>query len=84
MDRLTRGSRDLEKKGGGHQGKFIKTKNDLFNMGRGNHYKIPAIISQSLKIIIMIMVKISAWGSSNLQYLDMGGVAGQKCWEALC
>ena len=30
----------------------------------------------------MIMVNISAWGSPNLQYLDMV-VAGQKGWEAL-
>ena len=33
-------------------------------------------------MIIMIMVKISAWGSPNLQYLDMG-VTGQKGWETL-
>ena len=36
----------------------------------------------NLKIIIMIMVKISPWGSLNLQYPFMG-VAGQKGWEAL-
>ena len=30
----------------------------------------------------MIMVKISPWGSPNLQYLDIG-VAGQKGWETL-
>ena len=30
----------------------------------------------------MIMVKMSAWGSPNVHYLDMG-VAGQKGWEAL-
>ena len=30
----------------------------------------------------MIMVKMSRWGSPNLQYLDMG-VAGQKGWETL-
>ena len=28
------------------------------------------------------MVKVSAWGSPDLQYLDMG-VAGQKGWEPL-
>ena len=30
----------------------------------------------------MIMVKISPWGSPNLQYLDMG-VGSQKGWETL-
>ena len=30
----------------------------------------------------MIKVKISTWGSLNLQYLDMG-VAGQKGWGTL-
>ena len=33
-------------------------------------------------MIIMIMLKISAWGSANLQYLDTG-VAGQEGWETL-
>ena len=28
------------------------------------------------------MVKISVWGSPNIQYLDMG-VAGKKGWETL-
>ena len=32
----------------------------------------------NLKIIIMIMVKISAWGSPNLQYLDMGGRGSKR------
>ena len=36
----------------------------------------------NLKINIMIMVKISAWGSLNLQYLYMR-VASQKGLEAL-
>ena len=45
------------------------------NMGRENNNK------PSLKIIIMIMVKISSWGSlMNLQYLDIG-VVGQKGWK---
>ena len=33
-------------------------------------------------MIIMIVVKMSAWGSPNVQYLDKG-VAGQKGWEIL-
>ena len=37
---------------------------------------------QNLKMIIMIVVKMSAWGSPNVQYLDKG-VAGQKGWEIL-
>ena len=49
----------LKQKGRGCRGK-VKTKNNyLFNMGMGNHYKIPAIISPNLKIIIIIVVDIS-------------------------
>ena len=33
-------------------------------------------------MIIMIVVKMSAWGSPNVQYLDKG-VAGLKCWKTL-
>ena len=39
-------------------------------MGRENHHKIPAITSEISKMIIMIMFKISAWGSANVHYLD--------------
>ena len=42
------------------------------NMGRENNNK------PSLKIIIMIMVTISPWGSPNLQYLDIGGRGSRR------
>ena len=61
----------------------VRIKNNFFSKGeRENHHKIPLIINQMKKRIIMIMVKISAWGSPNLQYLDMG-VAGEKGLETL-
>ena len=37
---------------------------------------------QNLKIIIMIVVKMSAWGSPNVHYLDKG-ITGQKGWDTL-
>ena len=69
---------------GGCQGIWKNKNKFIFNTGKENHNKIPLIIiiSKISKIIIMIMVKISTWGSPNVQYLDMG-VAGQKGWEPL-
>ena len=70
---------------GGHEtlkGKFKKTTNDFFNMGREIIIKYQQIRSQNLKMIIMTMVNIGVWGFPNVHYLDMG-VAGQKGWETL-
>ena len=44
--------------------------------------KYHQIRRHNLKMIIMIVVNISAWGSPNVHYLDMG-VTCQKGWETL-